>query len=71
MSGTTYQSEVMVLAVVTALCVSAKAEIVRLGELEVAKMSSGWGKTLVDQSVTGQTISIGGRKFDYGVGTHA
>ncbi len=71
MSGTTYRSEVMVLAIVTALCVSAKAEIVRLAELDVSKMSSGWGKTLVDLSVTGKAISIGGRKFDYGVGTHA
>ena len=34
-------------------------------------MSSGWGKPLVDKSVTGKAISIGGRTFDQGVGTHA
>ena len=47
------------------------AEVVRLGELDLSKMSSGWGKPLVDQSVTGKTISAGGRTFDRGIGTHA
>jgi len=46
-------------------------EVVRLGELDLSKMSSGWGKPLVDKSVTGKAISIGGRTFDHGVGTHA
>ena len=45
--------------------------MVRLGELDVAKMSSGWGKALVDKSVTGKAISIDGQTFDHGVGTHA
>jgi alpha-galactosidase len=48
-----------------------QAEVVRLGELDLTKMSSGWGKPLANQSVTGKTISIAGRTFDYGVGTHA
>jgi alpha-galactosidase len=39
--------------------------------MDLAKMSSGWGRPLVDQSVTGKTISIAGRTFDTGVGTHA
>lgn len=46
-------------------------EVVRLGALDLSKMSSGWGKSLADKSVAGKTISIGGRTFDYGVGTHA
>jgi alpha-galactosidase len=49
----------------------AEAQTVRLGELDLSKMSSGWGKPLVDQSVTGKALSIGGRTFDQGVGTHA
>jgi alpha-galactosidase len=60
-------------AVVVLPCVSniARAETVRLGELDLSKMSSGWGKPLVDKSVTDKTIAIGGRTFDKGVGTHA
>jgi alpha-galactosidase len=49
----------------------AESAIVRLGELDLTKMSSGWGKPLADKSVTGNAISIGGRTFDHGVGTHA
>ncbi len=49
----------------------ANAAVVRLGELDVSKMSSGWGQALADQSVTGKAISIAGRTFHYGVGTHA
>ena len=47
------------------------AAVVQLGEVDLSRMSSGWGKPRVDQSVTGQPISIGGRTFDRGVGTHA
>jgi len=55
------------------LCAStaANAEVVRLGELDLAKMSSGWGRPQADKSVTGKTLSIGGRTFGQGVGTHA
>ena len=52
-------------------CSVAGAEVVRLGELDLSKMSSGWGKPLADQSVTGKALSAGGRTFDTGVGTHA
>jgi alpha-galactosidase len=52
-------------------CTAKSSEIVRLGELDLSEMSCGWGKPLVDKSVTGQAISIGGRTFDTGVGTHA
>ncbi len=48
-----------------------RAEVVLLEELDLARMSSGWGKPLVDKSVTGKTLSVGGRTFDHGVGTHA
>jgi alpha-galactosidase len=57
--------------IVLSLCLGAEAAVVRLGDLDLTKMSSGWGKPLVDQSVTGKAISIAGRTFDYGVGTHA
>ncbi len=50
---------------------SGRAEVVKLGELDLSKMSSGWGKPLADKSVTGKAISVGGQTFDHGVGTHA
>jgi alpha-galactosidase len=34
-------------------------------------MSAGWGKPLVDRSVEGKPLSIGGRTFERGVGSHA
>jgi alpha-galactosidase len=49
----------------------AEAAVVRLGELDLTKMSSGWGKPLADQSVTGKALAIAGRTFDFGVSTHA
>jgi alpha-galactosidase len=61
------------MAAILLLCAgnAVNAEVVRLGELDLAKMSRGWGRPQVDKSVTGKTLSIGGRTFDHGVGTHA
>ena len=44
---------------------------VGLQELDLARMSQGWGVQQVDKSVGGGPLSIGGRKFAHGVGTHA
>jgi len=49
----------------------ARGDVTPLGELDVTKMSSGWGRPLVNQSVTGKSLSIAGRTFAQGVGTHA
>ncbi len=61
----------VVAVVLLCACSVAGAGVVPLGELDLSKMSSGWGKPLVDQSVTGKAISLGGRTFGAGVGTHA
>ncbi|MBN1343573.1 MAG: NPCBM/NEW2 domain-containing protein [Phycisphaerae bacterium] len=42
-----------------------------LSSLDLTKMSCGWGKALADKSVEGKPMSIGGRKFERGVGAHA
>jgi alpha-galactosidase len=47
------------------------AAVMKLTEVDLSRMSSGWGKPQVDRSVTGQPISIGGQTFGHGVGTHA
>ena len=54
-----------------AFAATALGEIVPVGELDLSKMSSGWGRPRVDQSITGKPISIAGRTFEHGVGTHA
>jgi len=56
------------LLMVCVLVGAAQGEIVPLGQLDLSKMSAGWGKPLVDQSVTGKTLSIAGQTFDRGVG---
>jgi len=52
-------------------CPAAADETVWLASLDLAKMSSGWGKPIADKSVQQKPLSIGGQKFDRGVGTHA
>jgi len=47
------------------------AQIVWLSSLDLGKMTAGWGRPVSDRSVQKKAISIAGRKFDKGVGTHA
>ncbi len=47
------------------------AETVRLESLDLSKMSAGWGRPVASRSVQDKPMSIGGRKFQHGVGTHA
>lgn len=51
--------------------VVASGATVPLGELDLTKMSTGWGKPQVNKSITARTLSIGGRTFETGVATHA
>jgi len=46
-------------------------QTVWLSSLDLGKMTAGWGEPVADKSVQGKPISIAGRKFDRGVGTHA
>jgi alpha-galactosidase len=55
-----------------AMAVPLKAEeTVPLDSLDLSKVKQGWGEPKVDKSVIGETLSIGGEKFECGVGTHA
>lgn len=49
----------------------AGAEMVWLSSLDLGKMKQGWGKPQVDRSIREQPLSIGGQRFEHGVGTHA
>lgn len=59
------------LVLLTASFTAAAAESVPLATLDLSKMSAGWGQAQSNHAVSGQPFSIGGRKFDQGVGTHA
>ena len=63
---------VVLIAIVLGPCAGLRAaDVVPLGDLDVQKMSSGWGRPLANQSVTGKPLSIAGRTYNRGVGTHA
>jgi alpha-galactosidase len=47
------------------------AGAVRLDQLDLTPMTSGWGKPQRNLSITQRPLGIGGVKFEYGVGTHA
>jgi alpha-galactosidase len=60
------------LAAIVANALSAgAAETVWLSALDVSKTVQGSGRPRVDRSVTGAPLSIAGRHFDRGLGTHA
>ena len=46
-------------------------DTVTLSKLNLNKMNQGWGLPQVDKSVTGKPLSISGRKFNHGIGTHS
>ncbi len=52
-------------------CSAGAAETVWLSSLDLTRMFTGWGKALEDKAVQGNPMSIAGRRFDRGVGTHA
>jgi alpha-galactosidase len=64
------------IAVGTAACLllaatGTPAATLRLEELSLDSMSAGWGKPQKNQAVTGKPMSVGGERFEHGVGTHA
>ncbi len=50
--------------------VAAAADTVGLADLGTDKVHQDWGKPAADKSVDGHPLSIGGRTFDHGLGTH-
>jgi len=58
----------LVFAVLGTVC---QAEVVSLGDLDVAKVQQGWGDPRAHRSVEGNPLRIGGQTFKEGLGTHA
>ncbi len=50
---------------------SLMAETVSLSSLDLKQMTTGWSDAKADLGVAGKLISIGGKQFKHGVGTHA
>ena len=71
MLATASKRWITILALILASSVSTLAETVPLGELDMTKMTTGWGKPQINKSITGGTITIAGRAFQTGVATHA
>ena len=62
---------VTVVVIAVQVACAASVDRVPLSELDLSKMKQGWGTPQVDKSVEGKPLSIGGRSFTYGVGSHA
>jgi alpha-galactosidase len=54
-----------------AVSAAAAAETVPLVSLDLSKMKQGWGKPQINQSIREKPLTIAGKKFAEGVGTHA
>jgi alpha-galactosidase len=50
---------------------SQAAETVWLNSLDLSRMTQGWGKPQINRSMREKPLSIGGRQFERGIGTHA
>ena len=51
---------------------AAKAgRIIRVEDMDISMMQQGWGNPTKNKSVGGNTLSVGGKTFQHGIGTHA
>ncbi len=46
-------------------------KIVRVEDLDLSLMTQGWGNPSKNKSVGGNTLSVGGKTYQHGIGTHA
>lgn len=72
MNGTTWWVRSLALGVFAAAAVAQAGErTVQLADLDLDRVTQGWGRAAKDRSVTGKALSIAGQAFARGVGTHA
>jgi hypothetical protein len=50
---------------------SVREEEIYLSTLNIERIRQGWGAPRADRSADGRTLSIGGKKFERGIGTHS
>ena len=62
----------VVVALMTSHCVGVQgAETLRLSSLDLSMMTTGWGQPHANRSIDGNPLSIAGKQYEHGVGTHA
>ncbi len=61
----------LALIALTSPTLAAEPETVWLSSLDLSHVVQGWGQPQADKAVTGKPLSIGGQKFERGLGTHA
>ncbi len=59
------------MTILVPLVLAAAAVKTPLASLDLAQMTSGWGKPMADRSVRGEPLRIAQRTYSHGVGTHA
>ncbi len=55
----------------TSICFAQNEKIVWLDELQVRRMTTGWGRPQAKKSIDGNPLKLDGKVFDRGVGTHS
>lgn len=61
----------LLMILLTSLPAATAADTVWLDTLELSGITQGWGAAQTNRSMREQPLSIGGRRFERGVGTHA
>ena len=64
-------SAALALATFTTHALAGEPETVWISSLDLSPVMQDWGKAQADKAVTGKPLSIGGKKFERGLGTHA
>jgi alpha-galactosidase len=62
---------IIVATLLAGLTAAPAAETVWLSTLDLGKVAQGYGSAQADKSVTSKPLSVGGQKFERGVGSHA
>ena len=63
-------SAALALALLTSRTLAAEPETVWISSLDLSPITQGWGQPQADKAVTGKPLSIGGKTFERGLGTH-
>ncbi len=72
MARTCRINHIAVLLIATAIIPAVRGEeMVWLSDLDISKMTVGWGEPVADKSIQSKPLTIGGREFEKGVGSHA
>lgn len=52
-------------------CASGSSHVIWLDEMDISAMETGWGVSKVNKSIDGKVLTIAGKTYERGIGTHA